>query len=504
MKACILLQNQYTKLGHSIAINLKEKHNVTEFCGFVFSPWAKDFIQKQTDIKYNAILEDSELHANYKNEEVDTEYIKYFEKTYGPPHLWHFLYSDRKLMMSIGPKEESTTNVDPLYNHEDLMRIFQARAKAIEKMLKEEKPDFILFFAIGTLSHLLLYHIAKKLGIRTFNVDFPRVNNLVSLSEDYNTLTGVIEHFDKIKNSVPNATEAKQAQDFLDSLNNTASLNLEYVKIDEVHFRGNDSLLNPKNLSRSIKYLFTLCKNYYSNRGVFHYGVTSQNPILFIWHKLKRRYRKMLGLEHLYSEVKEGEDYLFYPLHYEPELSTLVLSHFYFEQLDLIRKIARALPLHYKLYVKEHPTMVYHRPISYYQELLKIPNVKLVSHKIKSVDLIKKSKMVATITSTVGWEAALLEKPTITFGNVFYNELSFVKRIHDLESLPSLIPQEIANSKNRDKNEVINILISIFKDGIPLNFVSIWYEGDHYKTKDDEGVLRFCNTLMKKVNTKHE
>ena len=77
MKACIVLQNQYAKLGHAIALTLKEKYGVEKFCAYVISTGAEDFIKSQDDIKYDDILVDHKIHANYKNETIDLSYIKH-------------------------------------------------------------------------------------------------------------------------------------------------------------------------------------------------------------------------------------------------------------------------------------------------------------------------------------------------------------------------------------------------------------------------------------------
>lgn len=502
MKACIVLQNQYSKLGHAIALQLKEKYNITEFSGYIFSQWAKELVQTQNDIKYSSILVDHELHDLYKKEKLDLDYIKYFEKTYGTPHLWKYLYSDRKLLMSIGPKEETTATIDPLYSHEDLLRAFQVRAKAIEKMLNETKPDFILFFAIGALGHLILYHVAKKMGIRTFGIDFVRVGNLISISEDYNTLTGIEENFSYFQKTKEITEYHKRAEKFLENFEKTGSLNLEYVQINTSTNKSHGLIIKPNNLLRSVKYLITLTKNYLKNKNYFSYGITNINPLLFILYKLKFYYRKWQGLNHLYSEPA-NEDYAFFPLHFEPELAILLLSPAYFDQIALIRQIARSLPVHYKLYIKEHPAMVFHRPISYYKELQKIPNVKLISHKIKGTELIKKSKLVTVITGTAGWEAILLKKPVITFGNVFFNILSFVKRTQDIELLPQSIKEQTENFQF-NKEELVNFTAAIFKDAFPLNFAGLWYENDIKKIKSDSGIQMLCDKIMKKMIAKHE
>ncbi len=498
MKACLVLQNQNSKIAHAIGVYLKEHHGVDSFSAYAVSPAATDLIHNQTDIVYDPILVDHELHAAYKKETVDLEFIKKFENKYGPPNLWQYFYPDRKLMMSIGPKEETTTDINPLYNHEDLLRIFQARAKAIEKMLVETKPDFILFFAIGMLGHLLMYNIAKKLRIKTFNLDFARIGNLVHVSEDYHTITGARDLFAGVSENKITEKHQAQAKALIKKFRDTGNLDLEYVTVYNDAFRpkpGRDTFF--KRVNKISHYLITLSKNYWTNRNKFLYGETSLNPGRFILYKLRQRARKLQNIESLYSYQKE-EDYAFYPLHFEPELATLLLSPMNFDQLNVIRQIARSLPLHFKLYVKEHPAMVYKRSKKYYKELLKIPNVKLISHTVKSSDLIKKAKLITVITGTAGWEATLYGKPVITFGDIFYNTVPFVRHVKTVDDLPAIIHEQL-NHFAYNEDQLIRFVAAMISDAVPFNFNALWYENDMQILKNDPGLRAFADELMRKA-----
>lgn len=502
MKACLVLQNQNSRIAHAIGLYLKEHHGVESFSAYAVSQPAADLAKNQTDIIYNPILIDHELHDAYKQEKVDLNFIKEFEKKYGPPNLWQYFYPDRKLMMSIGPKEETTTDINPLYNHEDLLRIFQARAKAIEKMLIETKPDFILFFAIGMLGHLMLYNIAKKLGIKTLNLDFARIGNLVHVSEDYRTLTGVRDIFTNSavsnKKNISQST-LTQARSLIENFRATGNLDLEYVTVYNNAFKAKHGRTNPfSKLIQIISYLITLSKNHWANRNKFLYGETSLNPARFILYKTKQRLRKWQNINALYSQPI-NEDYAFYPLHFEPELATLLLSPFNFDQLALIRQIARSLPLHFKLYVKEHPAMIYHRSKKYYQELLKIPNVKLISHKIKSADLIKNAKLITVITGTAGWEASLQGKPVITFGDIFYNDLPFVRRVKIIEDLPKIITEQLTKFAF-DEEQLTRFVAAMITDAVPFNFNALWYENDISVLKNNPGLGLFADELIRKAH----
>lgn len=498
MKACILLQNQYCKIGHALASVLKEEYGVTEFSAYVFSRGAAEFVKSRTDIQYSPVLIDHELHHNFTNEALDIEYIRQFEKTYGTPQLWQYFYSDRKLMMSMGPKEETTAVLDPLYSHEDLLRIFQVRAKAIEQMLKESRPDFILFFAIGALGHMILYHVAKKMGIPTYNIDFPRVANRMCVSQDFNTLTEVVDTFEIFQKEKQETHYHAEARELIQHFRKTGSLRLQYLSIALGQLPKPIRIFNPKHILRSLTYIVTLSQNYFKSRGLFEYGMTSVNPLRFIWYKLKQYVRSIRGLDHFYQPLTWDEKFVFFPLHYEPELAILLLSPYYFDQITLIRYIAQSLPLDYKLYVKEHPAMVSKRKNQYYKELLKIPNVRLVDHGISGFEFIKRAKLITTITGTSGWEASIYGKPVITFGNVFYNALPFVTRARDMEKLPAIIHDKLTNFKY-DENAMNNFTAAVLKKSVPFDFSNLWYEDDIEKLKKDSGLRAFCELLMETI-----
>ena len=82
-----------------------------------------------------------------------------------------------------------------------------------------------------------------------------------------------------------------------------------------------------------------------------------------------------------------------------------------------ISMLSYHLPEGVYLYVKENPKQDNsERSIVFLQEMLKLKNVKLISTKEDTFQLIENSKAVATVTGTVAWEAMLRKKPAIIFG----------------------------------------------------------------------------------------
>ena len=128
------------------------------------------------------------------------------------------------------------------------------------------------------------------------------------------------------------------------------------------------------------------------------------------------------------------------PLHLIPESSTLVKSPMFQDELFLIKSISKSIPINWKLYVKEHPDMLGERPISFYNEVRRIYNVRLIKldYYNDSRPLILKSKGVITIAGSTALEAAMLGKPSVVFAHSFHNiinSIHVVKSINELEMI---------------------------------------------------------------------
>lgn len=123
------------------------------------------------------------------------------------------------------------------------------------------------------------------------------------------------------------------------------------------------------------------------------------------------------------AEKYLGEPFYYYPLHVEPEASTLVDANVFSNQLLIIEQIAKAMPLGSRLLVKEHVPMVGRRPAGFYESIKAIPDVHLVSPFNDSFTLLKRCRALITITGTAGWEALLLKRPLVVIGETEYNFL---------------------------------------------------------------------------------
>ena len=141
MKGCFILQRRFAYIGHNIAVFLKEKYGVNDFCGFVLQRPSYNFLKSQTEITYSKLLLEEDIHKDYKNVKLDINYLRWLEKEYGIPNLWPYLTVDR-VVMSNQLVREYPYDKSP-YTHEEMLKILQVKARAIIDFLEKEKQDFI-------------------------------------------------------------------------------------------------------------------------------------------------------------------------------------------------------------------------------------------------------------------------------------------------------------------------------------------------------------------------
>lgn len=113
-------------------------------------------------------------------------------------------------------------------------------------------------------------------------------------------------------------------------------------------------------------------------------------------------------------------NFILYPVHYQPEASTSIAAQFYVNQYEVIKNISFALPPNTYMVVKEHISALGYNTSEFYDKVRVLPNVILLGPEWNTKALIRASMAVVTLTSTVGMEAILMNKPVILFGRTFY------------------------------------------------------------------------------------
>jgi len=245
-------------------------------------------------------------------------------------------------------------------------------------------------------------------------------------------------------------------------------------------FIANQSTISRKQkwsslLKSFLAVLYRTLKNIISIQGE---SVRKKNEKYHLKHKviypLKKKYKWNSKYYKCFYPY-QNESYIFFPLHVEPEASTLVANPYHTNQISIIEALSKSTPLSFRLLVKEHPTMAGIRPTQFYKAIEKMPNVVLIDPSVSSTEMIKSASLTATISGTVGWESLLMKKPLLLMGEVPYMAVGegFVY-CPDLSYLHQAIPEALKTPPASD-DALTDYIAAIIKEGIIIPDELLWH-----------------------------
>ena len=425
---------------------LQEKHNFDIYAILDVTDKQKKFFQKQELIKFSKIWFFHD-YISKATKKPDTKYLKLIEKKH-------------KIDLSLLASNERFFNKWNKYykfSSDEKLLILEQECKLFEKILDEVQPDFLIT-AQTTLHHNhLFYEICKARGIKVLMIrsSFFMGKHIIS------------SEFDSIDNTQINGkfhfNSLVDIQNYLKKYDSTNKVKLEL-----------ENWLASKTdyLKAILKFLVssnTNVKTHYTYYGRSKFAVLKGT----IFSIIKKRFRESFINKNLIRDIKNKKPLIYFPLQVEPERSLLIQAPNYTNQIEVITNIVKSLPAGYELYVKEHPANVFRewRSVDDYKKIMKLPNVKLIHPSVKSEDLIIKSSLVITISSTSGLEAAFHNKPSIIFADLDYSILPSVHKIKAIDELPYAIKTSLKKEvKSSDLNYYINL---IEENSFELDFDSI-------------------------------
>ncbi len=292
--------------------------------------------------------------------------------------------------------------------------------RELEHFIKKVKPDYLVVSGVSSYVTLLAYKIFMKKGLPVLEITNPRIPNRFAIDDKLKSEWPLlVKKYEEIKNTSLKPRQRKEALDFMQSF---------YVK----PLKSDNQTTENQDFSQRFARYFRHIKTLYYRRRL---------PALRVfWTPIKDFFLKNSSRFEL---PVDGEKFVFHPLQIQPEVSTLLKGKWYVNQVALIENIAKSLPCDYKLYVKEHVKNYSQRPPNFHRDIKRFPNVRLIAPSADTIWLAKKCSLVTTITGTIGWEAILLRKPVLTFGQVFYNQFEEVVSVVDIKQLPNIIKSKL-------------------------------------------------------------
>jgi len=403
----------------------------------------KEFFENQQFVKFNRIWYFNDY--NYRVIKPDISYLKKIESKYGI-NLWQLIFEDRIFY---------NFNHYHTFKKDEILSIIQQNCQLIEKILDESKPDFLISEVPAFHTDQILHKMCEKRGIKIMIPFKSRIGYRIVISsqmdriDENNTLKNTQNfeyknYADLQKGISKNFHRQEQLIKSLEpSIFIKLKVGLEFLVTNKQKFQENYSGLGKTKSSFIIKELKAILKTKLRSR--------------FIDKNLKRF-------------LDDKQKFVFFPLQVEPERSLLIGATFYTNQLEVIKNLAKSLPIEYKLYVKEHPRMKLNgwREVKYYKEISELPNVQLFHPSVLNDTLIKNSSLVVTATGTSAMEAAFFGKPSIVLGDTIYSDkLDSIYRIKSFEEIPEAIRNQL-NKKISIKN-VSNFLQFMLSNSLDID-----------------------------------
>lgn len=449
------------------------------------SAYFKKFCKDTPDIESGKymLVKEWEVMLKAEQSQPDIEKLKKYQEQLKIPNLWGAVACDRRIVW--GSKFTFRQDYKPIFNHEQVMSILGEIFHSVEELFNKVKPDFVVSFICTTMGEFASYLITRARNIPFLNLRPTRVQNYMTFGTSVFEPSELIhDAYEEYMNNNNEDHWIKKASEYLDFVRNQHA-RYEGVFLPTQRPPQARSIVR---LPRRKTPLFILNRLRQEINKIieeeYHYRFAGPRcdrhlpgallPMLyrnFLNPRLVRKVNSYFSKKYITESELQNSDYVFFPLHTEPEVSLLVYSKPYLNQIEVLRNIAYSLPPGMILVVKEHPAARGKRPLSYYKKIEEIFNVRFVDPTVDARFLIVNSRLVATIASSVGFEAILLGRPVITFGQTPYEILpsNMVRKIRDLNNLDENITDLLQNHFY-DEEAMINYIAAVMSRSVSIDF----------------------------------
>ena len=450
----------------------------------------KDFFKKQDLVKFKKIWF---FHDHIPNilKNPDLEYLSNFEKKYDMD-LWNLAINERIFYKFFNFHK---------FTREEILKIDESSCKLFEQIIDEINPDYFITKLTGFHHLEILYRMCKKLNIKTLMLNVPKIGFKCIISDE----SGKLDFISKLENNLKNNdTTFSELQNYIKS----------FSMQEQTKILIKNQSFNLNFISSALQFILQSNKNVKTNYNYF--GRTKAKVFIFyISYYLKKYFREKFLLKNSETNVSKMKPFVYFPLTVDMDRNLLIAASYYTNQIELIRHIAKSLPVGYILCVKEHPgnAMRGWRQISEFKAILEIPNVQLIHPSISSEYMYEHCSLVLTTGGSSGLESAIYGKPSIVFSDVGYLLLPSVTRVTSVEELPSIIRNSLSTTVS--PSDVMNYLKLIEENSFDFDmpgftdiFNQIFYENNNnfdveINEKQLENFIQEHKEILEKLALEH-
>lgn len=200
------------------------------------------------------------------------------------------------------------------------------------------------------------------------------------------------------------------------------------------------------------------------------------------------------------------KQYVYFPLHYEPERTTTPDGAMYRDQLQALALLRSIVPDEVEIIVKEHPsTHNYRMPghlgrhPRHYKALTRIAGLRLLPSTTPSNQLLSGCVAVATITGTAALEGAIMGKPALHFGNPWYQDCPNTLRYDQNLTWEDILKSSGSSSEHIREWLTATLTAHVIPGTInPSNerYFSNWYTDDTFRATEFEGIFKTLKKVL--------
>ncbi|MCE3232765.1 MAG: capsule polysaccharide biosynthesis protein [Rickettsiaceae bacterium] len=502
--------NIYFYLGHTffdysigIAREVKMRYPDAKFSGIVAA--RSNLIR---DINKAGIIDHYEwlsgLEKKWLAQPLDYNRLAYYEKKLGTDALRRMVTSDRELgvgFVTCGIVEKTDLMVEGLKDDEAKWRYAVGILDYFYSTFEQQKPDIVFVYSVSGAIEFAMAIVAQDLGIKFIQPAFTRIEGKYVIDDDMLTrLPHIKELYNRaMQDSGLVKPYRGEAKSYIDNFRNKPE-SPEYSKIILNNLKRKTTITGLcKTIAIDLARWGAILLGLEGTKGVLRqrYGseILKINLRCF-WYG--RRFLKQNIVE--VEELSKGRPYIYFPLHVDPEASTMVLADKFTNQIAVIETIAKSMPAGMRLLVKEHVPCIGKRPKGFYEQIERMPDVELVSPFLSTFQLLKNAALAVTITGTVGWEALILQKPFMIIGEAHYKNIGagFVHCSNTSRFVHAIAEALEAPAASNEQLETY--VACLIKESVPLSPNELWYnyeKTDAEKLESIRAIVDKCEELLK-------
>ena len=438
----------------AIARRLSEDQSTTEFMGLVSG---KERVCRRVEGQKNPpitplyrlyALEKEWLRTPYSREKL----AKY-EQIFGQDVLNRIVAASRQI--GYGWVTGATIAETPLMrmsrDTEVIRRYVVGLLNFLFRIFDERRPDLVFCYAVAEAPSYCMSKVAEHFGVPFRRLTETRMGNQYIIDDVPEGLLGPV--CQTYKNALNDPKDLRpflpEAKKYLKQFRSTPEKPEYQVASERTEQKKRSLLAIPGQVSRVLLAALKVIRPHREWNEPTDWSRRT-------WLLRVNLKSLLLSLRSPFRTIGEIPDqpFAYFPLHIDPEASTMVYTPYQTNQSAIIEALSKSLPLGMNLVVKENPGMIGRRPSGFYSALSKIPKVILVSPFDSPFELIRRAALTCVITGTTGWEAMMLQKPVLVLGEKYlYLQIGQgVDHCPDLFRLPSAIRNALERPPASDKS----------------------------------------------------